>query len=303
MSVTSEVEFFASHLNEIVDCEKGDYTKVMKVGVSTISSILSSSSLKVVSEDSIYEFVRDLCSVDAEMNCLFEFVMFEYLNVSSMRNFISTSSSSSIFLERLNQSIWDRLCDRLILSVSPPTSSPRLSSPPGRTFALKSDSPLEGVIAGLTSLCGGNVHDRGLVSITDSSHAGDSYIGKFAADLGNANSYFHSNNSPGQWLCYDFKNSRVSLTHYSIRTPPYGQNWHHLKSWVIEISNDGSNWTEVDRRVNNNDLNGTSLIGTYSISGQVHESRFVRLRQIGKNHWGRDFLAVSGFELFGTLCP
>jgi hypothetical protein len=71
----------------------------------------------------------------------------------------------------------------------------------------------------------------------------------------------------------------------------------------MEMSNDGSNWTEVDRRVNNNDLNGTSFIGTYSISGQVQESRFVRLRQIGKSHAGYDFLMVSGFELFGTLHP
>jgi hypothetical protein len=264
---------------------------------------LSSSSLKVISEDSIYEFVRDLCSVDVEMNSLFEFVLFEYLTVSSMRDFISMSSNSSIFLERLNQSIWDRLCDRLILSVSPLRSSRRLSSPPGRTFTLKSDSRLDGIISGLTSLCGGNVHDRGLVSITDSSHYSDSYIGKIAADLGNANSCFHSNNSPDQWLCYDFKNSRVALTHYSIRTCPGGTNGSHLKSWVIEISNDGSNWTEVDRRVNNNDLNGTSFIGTYSISGQVHESRFVRLRQIGKNHNGCDLLVVSAFELFGTLYP
>jgi hypothetical protein len=71
----------------------------------------------------------------------------------------------------------------------------------------------------------------------------------------------------------------------------------------MEISNDGSNWTEVDRRVDNSDLNGNGLIGTYSISGQVSESRFVRLRQIGKNHCGLDHVGVSGFELFGTLRP
>jgi hypothetical protein len=228
--MSSEVEFFGSHFNEIIDGQKGDYKKLMKVGVSTISAILSSGSLTVVSEDSIYEFVRDLCSVDIEMNCLFEFVLFKYLNVSSMRDFIATSSASSIFLETLNQSIWHRLCDRLILSVSLSTSSRRVSSPPDRIFALKSNSLLEGIITGLTISCGGNVHERGLVSITDSSHDSDPYSGKVAADLGDANSYLQSNNSPDQWLCYDFKNSRVSPTHYSIRTAAVGQNWHHLKS-------------------------------------------------------------------------
>jgi hypothetical protein len=81
----------------------------MKIGVSTMSGILSSSSLKVVSEDLVYEFVRDLCAIDGEKCCLFEFVLFEHLDVSSMRYFISANSSSSVFLEALNQPIWHLL--------------------------------------------------------------------------------------------------------------------------------------------------------------------------------------------------
>jgi hypothetical protein len=71
----------------------------------------------------------------------------------------------------------------------------------------------------------------------------------------------------------------------------------------MDISNNGSNWTEVDRRVDNSDLNGNGLIGTYSISGQVPESRFVSMRQIGKRRSGNDSLVASDFELFGTLPP
>jgi hypothetical protein len=62
--VSSEVAFFASHFNDIIHGEKGDYEKFTKIGVSTMSAILSSSSLKVVSVDSVYEFVRDLCGID-----------------------------------------------------------------------------------------------------------------------------------------------------------------------------------------------------------------------------------------------
>jgi hypothetical protein len=67
------------------------------------------------------------------------------------------------------------------------------------------------------------------------------------------------------------------------------------------MQNEGSNWTEVDRRVDNTDLNGPGRIGTYSISGHFPESRYVRLCQIGKNQGNGDFMMVSGFELFGTL--
>jgi hypothetical protein len=50
-------------------------------------------------------------------------------------------------------------------------------------------------------------------------------------------------------------------------------------------------------------VNGNGLVGTYSISGQVSESRFVRLRQIGKNHYGNGFLVVLDFELLGFCAP
>jgi hypothetical protein len=71
----------------------------------------------------------------------------------------------------------------------------------------------------------------------------------------------------------------------------------------MEISNDGWNRTEVDHRFYNSDSNGDRLIGTYSISGQVPESRFVRLQLIGKNHCGNNHMKVSGFEPFWTLRP
>jgi hypothetical protein len=37
-----------------------------------------------------------------------------------------------------------------------------------------------------------------------------------AADL-TVNSYFCSKDAPNQWLCHDFGDHRISLTHYSIR--------------------------------------------------------------------------------------
>ena len=82
----------------------------------------------------------------------------------------------------------------------------------------------------------------------------------------------------------------------------------HLKSWVIEVSNDGSSWTEIDRRENNNDLNDEYATANFKISKVPSESfRFFRLRQTGMNHYGLidgcDFYVVtlSSLEIFGTL--
>jgi hypothetical protein len=290
---------------EVAESLCRDYKKLLAVGISNISSILSDPSLEIRTEDFVYEFVRDLCRLDAQCFCLFEHVLFEHLSVEMITDFISMSSDFPEFHELMNCEIWFRLCNRLILPVSPLTKSSRLAGRMvrSRVFEFKSNAPLSGIISSLTSECGGNVHDRGVVAITDSSHCADGYSGKFAADLGSSSSFFHSLEIPRQWLCYDFKDSLVSPTHYSIRTYQCGQNANHLKSWILEISNDDSNWKEIDRRENNVDLNGDRFVGTYSISGQRSEGRFVRLRQIGKNHMNKDYLTVSGFELFGTLYP
>ena len=76
------------------------------------------------------------------------------------------------------------------------------------------------------------------------------------------------------------------------------------KSWVLEVSNDGSegSWEIVDRRDNNQDLNARLVIRNFAISAPPSEAfRFVRFRQTGKNHRGRDGLQISALELFGTL--
>jgi hypothetical protein len=150
----------------------------------------------------------------------------------------------------------------------------------------------------------GNVHNRGIVKITSTEPYNDSSddAAKDAADL-TADSYFYSKDAPNQWLCYDFGDRRIILTHYSIRSRHSGgTDDYYPKSWVIEISNDGSNWEEVDRRENDSSLKGRNLTQLFKVSRSL-ECRLVRLRQIGNNHYSspNDYLVISGFEIFGNL--
>ena len=108
------------------------------------------------------------------------------------------------------------------------------------------------------------------------------------------------------WICFDFKEKRVELTGYSLKSystnNPLGLSPCEPVQWVIEGSNDGSNWREVDRR-NTQDLKGKSIVKTYSCSvdDKTESFRFVRLRQTGKNVKGNDYLGLSAMEFFGTL--
>lgn len=151
---------------------------------------------------------------------------------------------------------------------------------------------LDGIVAHLTREGGGNVHDKGMVNVTASSVSG--FPPKNAADLGTSSEY-QSGEQKGTWLCYDFKDRRVIPASYSLRSNngrsgPAGE---HRKSWVIEVSNDGTgnSWTEIDRR--DCDLNGAYKISRVPSEGM----RFFRIRMTGQPCQIR----IVSMELFGTL--
>jgi hypothetical protein len=163
----------------------------------------------------------------------------------------------------------------------------------------------QGIIAHLTNECGGNVCDRHFVhSFSETDRDGS--VARNVADL-STDSYFMSKQEPNQSIGYDFKDHRlVSLTHYALRSQPYlTRNDCHPRSWVLEGTNDRSNsrsWTEIDRRWNNQDLNGPGLIQTFEIPNRPSpEFRYIRLRQIDKNHGDCNCLRICSFELFGVL--
>ena len=269
----------------------------------TTQILLSSRSLQIEDEDSLYDFIRSRSEKDLRFTALFEFIYFDYLSISGIENFASFVSEN--FLENISSGIWRQICRRLILDVKPvEKKNPRGHK--GREFVYDESRKLDGVIAYLTRECGGNVHEKGLVHVVASSVLdgdGSPYQPKNAVDLG-TNSYYASKDEQNSWICYDFKDRRVIPTSYSVRSYGAASGGDHPKSWVIEVSNDGTenSWTEIDRR-DNNDLNYNRVTVNFKISQLPSESfRFFRLRHTGKNHNGNNYLILSSLEIFGTLC-
>jgi hypothetical protein len=181
----------------------------------------------------------------------------------------------------------------------------------------------DGIIAHLTKECRGNVHDCQVVDITSGSfeketHGSNPHSGAYDNDLRNAEknaadlgtySYFFSAcrdasedipEARNNQVCYDFKERRIVPTHYTIRTNSYGPGSYHLRSWLVETSTDGKGWREVAREENNEQLNGADFTGTFAVA-DGEECRFIRLVNIGRNHYGDDALFISAWEIFGTL--
>jgi hypothetical protein len=144
---------------------------------------------------------------------------------------------------------------------------------------------------------GGNVHEKGIVTITSKSIDDDnpSFHPANTADL-SSQEWFRSKSEPGQWICWNFRPMRVRLTHYTIEAKD-------LKSWVLEGSLDGMNWTESDRQTNNRGFNGLPYpytTSTFRVSC-LAEFRLIRLTQSGKRHDRTEFLCLHAVEFFGTL--
>jgi hypothetical protein len=153
----------------------------------------------------------------------------------------------------------------------------------------------------LTSKFGGNVHDRNVVTITANRAYDDNphNAAKNVADLG-TNSYFCSANEANQSISFDFQNLTITPTHYSLRMHSPDPNYCHLKNWVLEGSPDGDLWIELDRRENNNDLNSSYALKTFSVS-RSDPVRVIRLRQIGPNHQNSNHMIFTSFEVFGSI--
>ena len=278
------------------------------LGLETVQLLLSSPALVIETEDSLYRYLRQRAEGDIRFMSLFEFLCFEYMSVNYMDNFADFVSTR---LDLISGATWARLRKRLCLGVKPESVNPRAIGvrPSDSLFVVKrcdNSDPLNGIIAYLTRKFGGNVDDNGIVAVTlSTTYTGGDYAAKYAADLG-SDSMCHSENKPGSWVCYDFKERRVSPMSYSVRSCCNDASGHHLKSWVVEVSNDGRDWIEIDRRENNNDLNARHVVCNFNVTKpQTGSFRFFRLRQIGESHnlivGVKDCLVITSLEVFGFL--
>jgi hypothetical protein len=192
-----------------------------------IYEIYGCGSLRLESEDNLYDFISKGIETDPEMFCLLEFVRFEYCSTEVMNDFFDLLSGH--FCE-IKASMWAVLCGRLIRP-----GKTWMPFPPSVKKGNNFDVP-DGIIAHLTRECGGNVYDRHVVVVTcgsfekethgASAHSGafgnlDCAAAKNASDLG-ATSYFRSAfrnkeedipHTRNNWLCYNFKEKKIVPTH------------------------------------------------------------------------------------------
>jgi hypothetical protein len=284
--------------------------------------VLGHGSLRLDSEDSLYDFIGKGTETNREMFSLLEFVKLDCCSTDVLNAFFYLLSEH--FYE-ISASMWASLRARLVLpkiigNFPPSMKKRKLRDRDGKETNEMYDIP-DGIIAHLTRECGGNVHDRHVVDITSGSfeketqganpHSGaynnnPYYAAKNAVDLetssvfGSAYRLSNIRHTRNNWICYDFKERRIVPTHYTIRTNGNDPGYSLLKSWVVEMSVDGESWWEVAREEDNKQLNGSRSASIFPVAGG-EECRFIRLVNIGRNHFGSDLLMITAWEIFGSL--
>lgn len=155
----------------------------------------------------------------------------------------------------------------------------------------------------MTEKTGGNIHDNGTIKIESNSLSKSNYHPKNLVDYESDN-FYYSNNEILANICFDFKDKKVNISDYSIKSYDQESYTGHLKDWNIDVSNNGENWITIDSHKNDQTLNGRNIVATFNVQNKDEQFyRFVRLSQTGNNWNGRNcnFIYFYCIEFYGKL--
>ena len=161
----------------------------------------------------------------------------------------------------------------------------------------------EGIISYLKKKYGNDIHDQEIISISSSST--EKNKPEQVIDY-NFQDFWCSSMIIGSWLEINFRQFKVKLNGYSLKSSNAKINERHLKNWIIEGSNDRGNWTEIDKKENNFDLNGPNYEQYFPISNADNFFQYIRIKNIGYNHsdrvaGGRKRLLFTNLEIYGEI--
>lgn len=116
------------------------------------------------------------------------------------------------------------------------------------------------------------------------------------------NNHSHPNLESDTYITFDFGARKIDLHSYFIHSAGY-----HPKSWRIDGSNDQSNWTPIDKRTNNQNLNSGNHQYYFECQEAKHENESFRFRYIRysqQDSWANGDpyrVYLYYFELYGDV--
>jgi hypothetical protein len=119
----------------------------------------------------------------------------------------------------------------------------------------------------------------------------------------------YTKDEPKSWMSVDLGEGRsLAPDHYCLRHVyndhgMFPQNFHAMRNWQLEGSNDGIHWDTLRSHANDTALDNDCVS---EAAWPVHQDtntayRHFRILQTGGNSAGNNLLICTGIELYGTL--
>jgi hypothetical protein len=253
------------------------------------------------SEDSFFDFIKsevesrgeDFISLlsHVDLLCLSRWKMDEYLEIVNSNT--------------LTLGIWERIGARLREAEFTPLVRSVLHTSRRLRFIRPGCDHFDGIFSFLKQESGGNCLKNNTIAATASNTSGGALHYLFDKSDYGQTAYWQHGNVLNGYFEIDFKDRRLAMTHYSIHNSlDHVSEYHFLKTWTVEGSNDGKEWTVIDSRRNEESLHGKDKVEVlFACNGDTqHEFRFIRLYQRGLSHDPQYYhFLISQFEVFGTL--
>lgn len=267
------------------------------ISIESLTKIVFNEKLQLSSEDQLLKFVNHLYERNYDYSFFYEAVLFENATKETMKEFTIIYKC-----ENITSGIWNRLLKRLELDVvnekKDENQNNRIHS--GKEFSSSDQNSFNGILKYLIEKSNDQIQNE--INITASSVWGDSkdnYLPKFVTQFESSNNFCSKNNDGfDNWICFDFKESKIIPTEYKIKSASSS----YPKSWVIECRNENESWEIVDEKKDCQFLNNSGAVYTFKISNKVQKKfQYIRMRQTGPTWQNYKYLYINSFEIYGSL--
>jgi hypothetical protein len=169
-----------------------------------------------------------------------------------------------------------------------------------------SENPFAGIFAKLREEGHGNPLEAGLVLITSPTECHEEYpltvLLEYTDRLDKCfwNFAKYEPTPDDAWLQFDFRDRRIALTAYTIRSGGSS----HPKSWSISGSGDGEGWVTLHEVADCCDLDGPRKTKTFRVDASGQAFRYLRYAQAENDSrrperkWR---INIKAIEFFSTL--
>ena len=269
----NEIDFIAAHFEELYNKHHND---LIGLDESLIECIFKNSKFQIPDENFLFKVILELSEKSKNNLFLFENVSFSNISIDLLNDFIQKFD-----IDYLTINLWKQIGQCL----------QKKESDEIQILSKKID-----IFEYLSKQCGGISHLKKHVIITSSSN-NPNPENIFDKDV---TKYYITKDEKNSWIQFDFLTKKVLISTYSLQTQDCGEGNVHLKSWILEGSDDGSTFETIDQEDNCNKLNGPLCEASFG-TNQKNPYRYIRLTQTGKNWYNDDRLLIQRIRFYGLL--